>query len=89
MLGEVVDHTLILLHRLLTLVVGGVGGIEQQEGRLASGRGEVQDDTALRVLQLGVEAGLLGDIRHQLRFQFQEDQLMLSGLQNLHLTLLV
>src|SRR5579885_3010324 len=69
--------------------IGGIRGIEQQQGGLPAGSAQVERQRALGVFQLSLETRLVGDIRNQFRLQLQKNEFMLSRLQHLHLTLIL
>ena len=61
-----------------------MAGIEQQQGRLAAGRGEIETNGSGAVASADFEPRLPCDGRDHLRLEFHVNQLVLSGLQYLH-----
>ena len=60
--------------------VGGVGGVEQQQRRLAAGRGEIEAQVPRPVHQLGFESSLLGNAGDDFRVKLEQDEFVLPGL---------
>ena len=64
--------------------VGGIGGVEQQQGRLPGLRVEVQQHPPRLFLEAKLEPGLPRNVLDELAVEFEQQQFMRPRLQDLH-----
>jgi hypothetical protein len=60
--------------------VAGIGRIEQQQRSLSVGSRQLQRHSSLRLIQRELKAGLLDNVPNKLGIEFEQQQLMLTGL---------
>src|SRR5215469_17732542 len=64
--------------------VAGVRGVEEQEWRLATGSKQVEAESAGIFFEAVFEAGLFRDGANEIGIEFEQDELVIPGRQNLH-----